>query len=151
MADVNREIGPPAHMAHLLNRANRRLRADAVRPPSLPDLNPAQARILDVIPAGGCRIVDLSDELRVSKQGLGQLVNQLAAGGFVAVSDDPADRRAKIVRRTPAGDDVVLGIRDLLAGVEDHWRDEVGADRYAVFRSVLVELVARAGVDRPAP
>jgi DNA-binding MarR family transcriptional regulator len=144
VADVNREIGPPAHVAHLLNRANRRLRADAVRPPSLPDLNPAQARILDVIPAGGCRIVDLSGELRVSKQGLGQLVNQLVTGGYVTVTDDPGDRRAKIVRRTPAGDEVVQGVRDLLAAVEDSWRDEVGAGRYAVFRSVLQELVGRA-------
>lgn len=145
MTDVNREIGPPVHMAHLLNRANRRLRADAPRPPELPDLNPAQARILDVIPAGGCRIVDLSDELRVSKQGLGQLVTQLAAGGFVVLVSDPADGRAKIVRRTPVGDDVVLGVRDLLARVEDSWRDEVGAERYGVFRSVLADLVARAG------
>jgi hypothetical protein len=46
---------------------------------------------------------------------------------------------------------VVLGVRDLLAGVEDRWLDEVGAGRYAVFRSVLEELVARAGADRPAP
>jgi DNA-binding MarR family transcriptional regulator len=143
VADVNQEIGPPVHMAHLLNRANRRLRHDAGRPASLPDLNPAQARILDVIPTGGCRIVDLSGELRVSKQGLGQLVNQLAAGGYVAVSDDPGDRRAKIVQRTPAGDDVVRGVRDLLAAVEDRWRDDIGAGRYAVFRSVLEELVGR--------
>jgi hypothetical protein len=114
VADVNQEIGPPVHMAHLLNRANRRLRHDAGRPAALPDLNPAQARILDVIPAGGCRIVDLSGELRVSKQGL-----------------------------APAGDDVVRGVRDLLATVEDRWRDEIGAGRYAVFRSVLEELVGR--------
>ena len=48
------------------------------------------------------------------------------------------------MHRTPAGDEVVRGVRDLLARVEDRWRDEVGAERYAVFRSVLQELVARA-------
>ena len=138
MAGVN-------HLAYLLNRANRRLRADAGRPASLPDLNPAQARILDVIPDGGCRIVDLSGELRVSKQGLGQLVGQLAAGGFVVVDNDAGDRRAKIVRRTPAGDEVVRAIRALLVEVEARWRAEVGPERFAVFRSVLVDLVAGAG------
>jgi DNA-binding MarR family transcriptional regulator len=142
VAAVNGEIGPPDHLAHLLNRANRRLRADTPRPPELPDLNPGQARILDVIPAAGCRIVDLSGELRVSKQGLGQLVGQLAADGWLAVTDDPADRRAKIVRRTAAGDDVVRGIRDLLAGAEDRWRHEIGAERYDIFRSVLAELAS---------
>jgi len=133
------------HLAYLLNRANRRLRADAGRPASLPDLNPAQARILDVIPDGGCRIVDLSGELRVSKQGLGQLVGQLAAGGFVVVANDAGDRRAKIVRRTAAGDEVVRAIRALLAEVEARWRAEVGPERYAVFRAVLADLVAGAG------
>jgi DNA-binding MarR family transcriptional regulator len=130
------------HLAYLLNRANRRLRADAGRPASLPDLNPAQARILDVIPEAGCRIVDLSGELRVSKQGLGQLVGQLAAGGFVVVEHDAGDRRAKLVRRTPAGDEVVRAIRTLLEDVESRWRAEIGPDRYAVFRSVLADLVA---------
>lgn len=141
MADVNGVIGPPAHLAHLLNRANRRLRADAVPPPSLPDLSPAQARILDIIPASGCRIIDLADELRVSKQGLGQLVTQLATGGFLVIGSDAGDRRAKVVRRTPAGDAVVRGVRDLLDEVEARWRDEVGAERYAVFRDVLATLV----------
>jgi DNA-binding MarR family transcriptional regulator len=142
VAAVNPDLGPPDHVAHLLNRAGRRLRTDTPRPAGLPDLNPAQTRILDVIPSGGCRIVDLSGELRVSKQGLGQLVGQLAAGGWVAVTDDPADRRAKIVRRTPAGDDVVRGVRDLLADTEGKWRAEVGPDRYAIFRAVLEELVS---------
>jgi DNA-binding MarR family transcriptional regulator len=126
----------------LLNRANRRLRAEAVPPPSLPSLSVAQARILDVIPAAGCRIVDLSGELRVSKQGLGQLVAQLAAGGYVEILADTADRRAKVVQRTPLGDGVVRSIRGLLADLEARWSREVGADRYAVFRQVLTELVA---------
>ena len=148
MPDVNSDPGPPAHLAYLLNRANRRLRADAVRPATLPDLSPAQARILDVIPAGGCRIIDLAGELRVSKQGLGQLVTQLAAGGFLVVEGDTGDRRAKMVRRTAEGDRVVRGVRELLDEVEARWRDEVGAERYDVFREVLVALIAGGGSPR---
>jgi DNA-binding MarR family transcriptional regulator len=133
-------------VAYLLNRAIRRMRADAGTPPELPDLSPAQARILDVIPADGCRIIDLAGELRVSKQGLGQLVTQLATGGFLVIDGDASDRRAKVVRRTAEGDRVVRGVRDLLDGVEARWRDEIGAERYAIFREVLAELVG--GADR---
>jgi DNA-binding MarR family transcriptional regulator len=142
MADVN---GPPEHLAYLLNRASRRLRADVRPPATLPPLTTAQARILDVIPAGGCRIVDLSGELQVSKQGLGQLVGQLATGGYVEIGDHAGDRRAKVVRRTPEGDRVVRAVRDLLDDVEREWRRQVGAERYAVFREVLAELVRDAG------
>jgi DNA-binding MarR family transcriptional regulator len=129
-------------MAYLLNRINRRLAAEAVPPADLAAaLTVAQARLLDVIPASGCRIVDLSSELRVSKQGLGQIVAQLVAGGYLETVVDPADRRAKLVRRTARGDEVTSTIRALLSRVEARWRREVGAERYAVFREVLRELV----------
>jgi len=134
---------PPAHLAYLLNRANRRLRADTSPTDKLPPLSAAQARILDVIPATGCRVVDLSGELRVSKQGLGQIVAQLATDGYLELSVDPADRRAKVVRRTAEGDRVIIEMRKLLNRVEQDWRREVGPERYAVFRAVLEELVLR--------
>jgi DNA-binding MarR family transcriptional regulator len=147
----------PDHMAYLLSRINRRLAAEAVPPTELSAaLTVAQARLLDVIPASGCRIVDLSGELRVSKQGLGQIVAQLAAGGYLETVADPADRRAKLVRRTARGDEVIRTIRALLSRVEARWRREVGAERYAVFREVLNELVdqpsrARSRRTRAAP
>ena len=140
MAGVNGS-GPPDHLAYLLNRAGRRLRADVRPGPELPALTPAQARILDVVPPGGCRIVDLSGELRISKQGLGQLVGQLAERGLVTVAADPADRRAKVVERTPAGESVARAARELIADVEARWRTEVGPERWDVFRSVLTDLV----------
>ena len=143
MAPVNRVAERrPDHMAYLLNRINRRLAAEAVPPAELAAaLTVAQARLLDVIPPPGCRVVDLTGELRVSKQGLGQIVAQLAAGGYVETVPDPADRRAKLIRRTARGDEVTRTIRALVTRVEARWRREVGAERYAVFRAVLSELI----------
>jgi len=157
MAPVNRVAERrPDHMAYLLNRINRRLAAEAVPPAELAAaLTVAQARLLDVIPPPGCRVVDLTGELRVSKQGLGQIIAQLAAGGYVETVPDPADRRAKLIRRTARGDEVTRTIRALVTRVEARWRREVGAERYAVFRAVLSELIepppARARRNRAAP
>jgi DNA-binding MarR family transcriptional regulator len=53
----------------------------------------------------------------------------------------PADRRAKLIRRTAKGDEVTRTIRALVTRVEARWRREVGAERYAVFRAVLSELI----------
>jgi len=39
-------------------------------------------------------------------------------------------------------------VRALLAQVEDEWRAQVGAERYAVFREVLEELADPAAVGR---
>lgn len=139
MAAVNRS----PHLAYLLHMATRRLRAEAesITADTVTPLRAAQARLLDLIPECGGRVTDLAAHVRVSKQGLGQLAQQLADRGLVEMSPDPADRRARVVRRTANGDQAARVMRDVIAVVEDRWRAEVGAERYATFRDVLAELV----------
>lgn len=144
MAAVNADIrGLPDHLAYLLHMTTRRLRAEtqAADPGTVASLQAAQARLLDLIPAGGGRVTDLASAMRISKQGLGQLTTQLADLGYVDVSPDPADKRAKLVRRTPLGERVRQAMHATIAEVEQRWCHEVGADRYATFRTVLREIV----------
>jgi DNA-binding MarR family transcriptional regulator len=141
MDDVNQRPAQPHHLAFLLNRVIRRLRDDATPPASWPDLTAAKARLIEMVPPGGCRIVDLSGEMRVSKQGLGQLVKQLIDGGYLNESQDPGDRRARIITRTREGDRVVEQVHQISAELEARWRAEVGAKKYDVFHEVLVRLV----------
>ena len=98
-------------------------------------------RMLDMVPSAGCRIVDLSGELRVSKQGLGQLVRQLVEAGYLHETEDPSDRRARIVKRTRSGDRVVTQVHRLTGDLEARWREEIGAAKYDIFREVLVRLI----------
>jgi DNA-binding MarR family transcriptional regulator len=143
MNDVNARPPDRQHLAFLLNRVIRRMRDEAASPVSWPsDLTAAKARLIEAVPPGGCRIVDLSGELRVSKQGLGQLVKQLVDSGHLRETPDPADRRARHISRTHRGDEVVGKIHELTGELEARWRKEIGAKRYDVFREVLVQLVA---------
>jgi hypothetical protein len=77
---------------------------------------------------------------RVTKQALGQLAGQLADRGYVEVVPDPGDGRAKLIRCTELGERARSAIRAIAVALEDRWRAEVGAARYAVFREVLAEL-----------
>jgi DNA-binding MarR family transcriptional regulator len=143
---VNRngiEIGQ-AHLAYLLHMATRRMRAEAEHevPEPFRALSAAQARLLDSVPVQGVRVTTLSSSMLVSKQGLGQLVNQLVSAGFVAVETDPTDARARVIRCTELGREAQRVMRQRLADVEEGWRDQVGAERYGVFREVLAELVS---------
>jgi DNA-binding MarR family transcriptional regulator len=81
--------------------------------------------------------------MRITKQALGQLATQLANRGYVETLADPSDRRAKLIRCTPLGEGVRRAVHATVAAVEDRWRTEVGADRYAVFREVLAEIGRR--------
>lgn len=100
----------------------------------------AQARLLDLIPARGGRLTDLALAMRISKQGLGQLATSLAAGGYIEMLPDPGDNRAKIIRRTPIGDELKDGMRSAIANVEQRWRTEVGDERYATLLDALQQL-----------
>jgi DNA-binding MarR family transcriptional regulator len=129
----------PPHLAYLLHRASQRLRSEgeAAYGESRPRLQAAQARLLDLIPADGGRVTDLAVSMRISKQGLGQVAMQLAALGFVEITPDPTDRRAKMLTRTASGEEERRARRAVVDEVEDGWRAEVGPERYAAFREVL--------------
>jgi len=145
VSSVNHDLAEQSdHMAYLLHMATRRLRAEAEAgpPEAVAPLRAAQARLLDLIPPPGGRVTDLARQMHISKQGLGQLTSQLANLGLVEVTNDPADKRAKLVRRTPTGNRTQRAMRRTIAAVEDRWADQIGHDRYATFRSALQQLVA---------
>jgi DNA-binding MarR family transcriptional regulator len=138
----------PCHLAYLLHTAMRRLRAEAENAAAAaPSLQAAQARLLDMIPREGGRLTDLALAMRISKQGLGQLATSLAREGLVDVLPDPVDKRAKIIRRTARGDDVMRVIRSAIEDVENRCRAEVGNEHYETFLDVLRVF---AGVGRPS-
>jgi DNA-binding MarR family transcriptional regulator len=85
-------------------------------------------------------MTDIALHDRITKQALGQLAGQLTDRGFVEVVADPADRRARVIRRTARGDRARRSARAAMNAVEQRWRAEVGEDRYAIFRDVLGEL-----------
>jgi DNA-binding MarR family transcriptional regulator len=145
MSDVNGDIEQgQRHLAFLLHTVIRRLRAEGENAAGAMPIQAAQARLLDLIPRAGGRLTELALTMRISKQGLGQLAASLAAGGFAELLPDPADNRAKIIRRTPTGDDLQLAMRSAIDDVEKRWRAQVGDERYATFVDVLEVLAGNA-------
>ena len=92
------------------------------------------------MPAVGITISELAAVLNMTKQGVGQFVTHLQATGHLEVTTDDADRRRRVVGRTPLGDALVAQVNRTVAVVEQHWQQRVGEERYRVFRDVLHEL-----------
>ena len=106
-------------------------------------LRPSHFRLLAHVPPGGITITELGEELGMTKQGSGQFVAALTESGHLEVRVDPDDRRARIVVRTKAGDATLKAFNNRLLKLEREWAKVVGPERYATFKDVLVELVAR--------
>ena len=85
-------------------------------------------------------MTDLAERVRMTKQGVGQFVTHLVGTGHLETTADPATRRVRVVRRTPAGEQNVRDVTERMARIEDEWRALVGERRYATFRRVLDEV-----------
>jgi DNA-binding MarR family transcriptional regulator len=90
----------------------------------------------------GSRLTDLAQRAGMSKQAMGDLVNQCEAWGLVAREPDPHDTRARLVRFTPTGLAWLNAFQQAVTQAEAEFRVEVGADIAAV---VMIGLEAYAG------
>jgi len=90
----------------------------------------------------GSRLTDLAERAGMSKQAMGDLVDQCEAWGLVTREPDPRDARVRVVRFTASGLDWLQAFRDAVAQAEAEFRAEVGADVAAV---VTIGLEAYAG------
>lgn len=104
-------------------------------------LRPSQLRVIGSVPADrGITIAELAERVGMTKQGIGQFVTQLTQDGYLATDSDPGDRRVRVVRRTPLGDEAIRHLALMLRGLEHEWAERVGTRRYRQFRAVLDEI-----------
>jgi DNA-binding MarR family transcriptional regulator len=90
----------------------------------------------------GSRLTDLAQRAGMSKQAMGDLVDQCEAWGLVTRDADPRDARARLVQFTPTGLLWLQAFREAVAQAEREFRSEVGADVATV---VKIGLEAYAG------
>jgi DNA-binding MarR family transcriptional regulator len=94
----------------------------------------------------GTTVSTLAARAQMTKQAMAELVGHLERHGYVVRTPDPTDRRAKLVRPTAAGREVVAIAQELVPEVEQQVDAALGADRARALRHDLqVLLEARLG------
>lgn len=88
----------------------------------------AHIHITRHLPLQGARLTELAAQAGMSKQAMGDLVDQCAAWGMVAREPDPLDARARRVVFTTTGLAWLQAYRDAVAQTEDEFRAAVGQD-----------------------
>ena len=76
----------------------------------------------------GSRLIDLAETAGMTKQSMGDLVNQCEACGLVQRIPDGLDARAKRIVFTATGLDWLRAFKQAVAQAEEEFRQEVGAD-----------------------
>ncbi len=130
------------HLGRLLGHAMRRfdervlqlMAASAQAPLALSNLaarDKVGAAIVHVtrqLPMEGARLTELAAWAGMSKQAMGDLVDQCEAWGLVTRLTDPRDARARRIVFTPAGLDWLAAFQAAVAQAEAEFRSAVGAD-----------------------
>ena len=119
--------GVPLALANLASRAQ---------------ISAAHIHITRHLAHGGSRLTDLAHSAGMSKQAMGDLVDQCEAWGLVTREPDPHDKRARQVVFTPAGLLWLEAFRQAVARAEAEFSQAVGRDVATV---VTLGLEAYAG------
>jgi DNA-binding MarR family transcriptional regulator len=102
----------------------------------------AHIHITRHLAVGGSRLTDLAASAGMSKQAMGDLVDQCEAWGLVSREPDPHDKRARTVVFTASGLLWLQAFRVSVAQAEAEFRQAVGTDVATV---VALGLEAYAG------
>ncbi|WP_076866034.1 MarR family winged helix-turn-helix transcriptional regulator [Bradyrhizobium mercantei] len=118
-----------ANVGRLLNNAVRRFEARVLE--LMGERGHVETRIAHVsltrnLDVEGTRLTELARRASMSKQAMGELVDQCAELGLVDRVADPSDRRARIVMFTPAGRKWLDAFRDAVDIAEQEMRAELG-------------------------
>jgi DNA-binding MarR family transcriptional regulator len=121
--------------------ANERALARAASGTAGPRMRPAHTALLPHLDFEGIRLTDLAARVGVTKQAVGQLVDDLATLGLVERIEDPSDRRAKRIRFSRRGYNALMHGLGVLREVEDMLRSAVGARRMRDLHETLKRII----------
>jgi len=100
-------------------------------------LQPSHQIVFASIGAGGARLTALAERAGMTKQAMGQIVDDLEQLGYVDRSPDPADGRAKLVRFTPAGLEFVCDAAEVVSDIWQDYAKLLGEDELQQLQNTL--------------
>src|ERR1700743_151291 len=104
------------------------------------DIRPTHGCVFRFVHGDGMRLTELASRAGLTKQSVGEIVDDLTGRGYIERFPDPTDKRAKLIRLTAKGLDAQrIGFASF-ARLEEEWGEAFGADRIAALRATLEEI-----------
>ncbi len=119
-----------------------------------PTLRPAQLQLLGAInraSSAGVRLSDLVAEVRLPKQTVGDLLDELEEMRMVERFQDPSHGVIKRVRFGPKGKVWAAEVRRVSAETEARWATRLGTKKMRSLRALLEELAATVDATSDKP
>jgi DNA-binding MarR family transcriptional regulator len=106
------------------------------------DIRQGHGCVFRFIHEGGSRLTELAESSGLSKQAVGEVVDDLEKLGYVERAQDPEDGRAKVIRLTDSGAEAQRTALKIFADIERDFAERYGAERVATMRQLLEDIAA---------
>ena len=130
------------HLMRILLRQATQRSTEVLREEGYGDLRPMHLLVIERLSISGTRGTELAETVGLTKQATGQILDRMAALGYVERVRDPADGRAKIVQLTDGGRQAARILRSNAEATDAYWSEVLGAARYRQLRSALASLIS---------
>jgi DNA-binding MarR family transcriptional regulator len=111
------------------------------------DIRPTHGCVFRFVHGDGMRLTELAARAGLTKQSVGEIVDDLTHLGYIERFPDPTDKRAKLIRLTPKGLEAQRIGLSSFTRLEEGWADTFGADRIGALRSLLEEIALAKAPD----
>ena len=106
------------------------------------DLRMRHLVLLEGLPREGARVTTLATQTGMSKQAMGELIDEIEASGYIERRNDPADRRARLIVFTAKGQRAWEQAFAIIGEMERDYAAMVGSASYSAARETLDGLIA---------
>jgi DNA-binding MarR family transcriptional regulator len=104
------------------------------------DVRPTHGCVFRFVHGDGMRLTELASLAGLTKQSVGEIVDDLEGLGYLERYPDPTDKRAKLIRLTDKGLKAQSIGFALFKQLEEDWAETFGAERIGALRSLLEEV-----------
>jgi DNA-binding MarR family transcriptional regulator len=134
------------HLGRLLSNGHRvfeRIAVGMMRDIGFPELRLTHMALIRNLPLEGRRTTEIADLSNMTKQAVGQLAIELEDAGYVVRFPDPSDGRAKLVKYTKHGLELVAAIPRVLMDTEREIETLIGKAEFQALQRSLKKLAER--------
>ena len=96
---------------------------------------------------GSVRVSDLAERAQVTQQAMGKMLKELERMGYIQRGVDDADKRAKEIRLTDKGVQLVADSLVAVQEVKEHYAEKVGIDDLNRLEDGLRDVVRRLDLE----
>jgi DNA-binding MarR family transcriptional regulator len=109
-------------------------------------IRPAHCAVFGNLGKGAVRVSELAERAHVTQQALGKMLKELERIGYVVRDIDGSDRRAKKIRPTSRGDELMLDIQVAISETWDYYVARVGEDSLRQLEQLLAASINKLDI-----